>query len=165
MVNISQRIQFVGKQNKVFLSEFVDINHMFLYYAFTQWKSIYVNPKLLQPLCIVLTMCFWWKTATPTSFLYYIMSNIWLFRIFTLLTYDNFWTRPFWNLKPLPIFLLSIILHNIHKFINIHLVTQKILNVCLCLIADYKPGMFLLQISIISRLGSCIWLYDDIFGH
>ena len=36
MVNISQRIQFVGKQNKVLLSEFVDINHMFIFYAFTQ---------------------------------------------------------------------------------------------------------------------------------
>ena len=37
MVNISQIIQFVGKQNKVLLSEYVDTNHIFIFNAFTQW--------------------------------------------------------------------------------------------------------------------------------
>ena len=39
MVNISQRIQFVGKQNTVLLSEYIDTNHIFIFYAFTQWTD------------------------------------------------------------------------------------------------------------------------------
>ena len=36
MVNILPRIQFVGKQNKLFFSEFVDINHIYIFSAFAQ---------------------------------------------------------------------------------------------------------------------------------
>ena len=36
MVDISQRIQFVGKQNKVLLCELIDIDNMLNFYAFIQ---------------------------------------------------------------------------------------------------------------------------------
>ena len=45
---------------------------------------------------------------------------------FTTLPYDNFWTRRFRNLTPSPISLLSIILHDIHKCDDIHLVISRI---------------------------------------
>ena len=91
MVNISQRTQFVGKENKVLLSEFVDINHMFIFYVFInehQYISIQICCILF---CIILKSCFAIKDSNrPRYFIMLACQVFGYFVYFTSLTYDNF---------------------------------------------------------------------------